>query len=182
MELMNQGGLLLDWASDDQAEVILTAVGAYQLEEVLRAARRLGERGIRPAVVYMLEPGRFREPRSEEERLNAVDEGFRQRLYPDSVQDRVFVSHTRPERLFGVLNPLNTGPRTRGLGFINAGGTLSTPGMLFVNRCTWGHIVQAVCELSERDPSQALTAEELDALAGRRSPHGVIIPDPATST
>lgn len=46
---------------------------------------------------------------------------------------RLFVTHTRPEPVLGVLGPLHTGPRTSGLGYVNQGGTLSTPGMLFVN-------------------------------------------------
>ena len=38
----------------------LAALGAYQLTEALRAAERLGERGLASSVVYILEPGRFR--------------------------------------------------------------------------------------------------------------------------
>jgi hypothetical protein len=62
-------------------------------------------------------------------------------------------------------------------GFINAGGTLSTPGMLFVNRCSWAHIVRSACELLERPVAEALSGEEIAALEGRASPHGVIIPE-----
>jgi hypothetical protein len=46
--LMDDGGLRLDWAGHaaDRAELILVAVGAYQLGEVLRASRRLTEREV----------------------------------------------------------------------------------------------------------------------------------------
>lgn len=45
--LVSEGGLRLEWASHEpeRARVILAALGAYQLGEVLAAARRLAERG-----------------------------------------------------------------------------------------------------------------------------------------
>jgi phosphoketolase len=175
--LLSDGALRLDWASEGDPEVILTAVGAYQLEETIKAAARLRQRGIRPAVVYMLEPGRFREPRSDVEASNAAPPDLVRDLYPLSTERRVFVTHTRPSALIGVLEPLDTGPSTRCLGFIDAGGTLSTPGMLFVNRCTWAHITEAAAALLGRSAEDVLLAEEVAALQGRRSPHGVIIPD-----
>src|SRR5581483_5470572 len=116
-----------------------------------KAAARLRQRGVRPAVIYMVEPGRFREPRSDVEARNAASPDLVRDLYPMSVERRVFVSHTRPAPLIGVLKPLDTGPSTRCLGFIDAGGTLSTPGMLFVNRCTWAHIAEAAAALLGRD-------------------------------
>jgi phosphoketolase len=175
-QLVEHGAARLDWAGDSEPEVILTAIGAYQLEEVLKASFRLRERGIRPAVVYMLEPGRFRAPRDELEASLCVASGEAEALYPRSVEPRVFVSHTRPDRALGVLQPLDTGRMTRGLGFINAGGTLSTAGMLFVNRCSWAHIVRSACDVLGCQPETALTADELAALDGRASPHGVVIP------
>jgi phosphoketolase len=174
--LVEHGAARLDWAGHPEPEVILTAIGAYQLEGVLRASFRLRERGIRPAVVYMLEPGRFRAPRDDLEAALCVPSREIEALYPASVEPRIFVTHTRPDRALGVLQPLDTGRMTRGLGFINAGGTLSTPGMLFVNRCSWAHIVSSACEVLGQPPEAALTADELAALDGKASPHGVVIP------
>jgi phosphoketolase len=175
--LVEEGALRLDWAGDDDPEVLLTAVGAYQLEETIKAAARLRLHGIRPAVIYMIEPGRFREPRSETEAENAAPTDLVRDLYPQGVEPRVFVTHTRPFLLAGVLNSLDTGRSTRWLGFLDAGGTLSTQGMLFVNRCTWAHIAEATAGLLGREAADVLSAEEIAALRGRRSPHGVIIPE-----
>lgn len=56
----------LEWAGSraDSAALLLVALGAYQLEQVLVAAPRLHERAIAHRVVYLLEPGRSdgREP------------------------------------------------------------------------------------------------------------------------
>ena len=46
------------------AEVLLVAVGAYQLQQAQQAARRLTDRGVPTQVTYLLEPARFRSPRS----------------------------------------------------------------------------------------------------------------------
>jgi phosphoketolase len=159
----------------EQARIILTAIGAYQLGETLRASERLAERDVAHAVVYMLEPGRFRAPRSEGERAHAADAGLRARLYPDRVRARLFVSHTRPEVMLGVLSPLHTGPATAALGFVGAGGTLSIAGMLFVNRASWAHIVAACARLLDERREAWLSAEELAALDLRASPHGCVI-------
>jgi phosphoketolase len=174
--LLEQGAARLDWASEADPQVILTAIGAYQLEEAVKAAFRLRERGIRPSVIYMIEPGRFRRPRDRLEAPLIASQEEVEALYPPSVEARIFVSHTRPERILGVLEPLATGRMTRGHGFVNAGGTLSTPAMLFVNRCSWAHVVKSACEVLGRPPAVALTSQELAALDGEASPHGVVIP------
>jgi len=52
-------------------------------------------------------------------------------LFPPA-RARVFIAHTHPESLLGVLRPLVTEPpRTEALGYINRGGTLDEHGMLF---------------------------------------------------
>ncbi len=89
---------------------------------------------------------------------------------------RLFLSHTRPEALLGVLAPLHTGRSTVGLGYAARGGTLSPPGLLFVNRATWAHCLEAVARLLDLGREALLTSDELAALDGRRSPHGVVIP------
>jgi phosphoketolase len=96
-------------------------------------------------------------------------------LYPDSVPARVFVTHTRPEPILGTLHSLHTGRnKTSALGFINRGGTLNVPGMLFVNRCSWVHILSEVARLLDLPREELLSPEEMKALNGRASPAGVI--------
>lgn len=175
--LFDQGALRLDWACHEvsRQRVVLTAVGAYQLEEVLKASFRLRERDISHSVVYMLEPGRFRLPRSEREAMHLAPASLRAELFPDSVPARVFVTHTRPEPLLGTLHPLHTGrDRTEALGFINQGGTLNVQGMLFVNRCSWAHIILAVSRILEMPKKELLTSDEISVLEGKASPEGVI--------
>jgi phosphoketolase len=134
--LLADGAVALEWAGHrtGAARVLLTAIGAYQLGEVLRASRRLAERDVPHGVVYMLEPGRFREARGEREAGHQAPDAVRARLYPDAVPARVFLTHTRPETVLGVLKPLVTGPATVALGYTNHGGTLSVGGLLFVNQ------------------------------------------------
>ena len=172
--LLDQGAFRLDWAGHDYARqrLVVTAVGAYQLEEVLKASARLRERDVPHSVVCMLEPGRFRAPRSDGERAHAAPPDLRGELYPDGVPARIFVTHTRPEPLLGALQTLNTGQHTAGLGFVNQGGTLSVAGMTFVNRCSWAHVVDESARLLELPREDLLTGEELAALDGRVSPEG----------
>ncbi len=176
--LLEQGALRLDWAGQDVAQqrVVLTAIGSYQLEEVLKASARLTERGIPHSVVYMLEPGRFRSPRSAGEQAHVTQVDVLAELYPESVPARIFVTHTRPEPLVGILQPLHTGyNQTAALGYIGRGGTLTVPGMLFVNRCTWAHILEQVARLLSMPREELLVTEELEALDGKASPEGMII-------
>lgn len=176
-QLLNLGALRLDWSCYDlgRQRVILTAIGAYQLEEVLKASVRLRERNVPHSVIYILEPGRFRTPRSEREEAHTISAKVRAELYPDSVPYRIFVTHTRPEIILGILQPLHTGfGQTCGLGFTNQGGTLSVPGMLFVNRCTWGHILLEIARILGIFQEELLTSEELAALGGKAFPEGIL--------
>lgn len=177
--LVAEGGMRLDWASPapEQARLILVAVGAYQLGEVLAASHRLAERDIPHSVVYLLEPGRFRTPRSAAEQGHQAPAAIRERLFPATVPHRLLVTHTRPEVILGLLGALHTGAHTSGLGYINQGGTLNTPGMLFVNRCSWAHCLAEVARLLELPRTHLLSAREVQALDGESSPHRVIIPE-----
>lgn len=177
--VVTHGGARLDWAAHepDRARVLLVAVGAYQLQEVLAAARRLAERAVAHRVIYLLEPGRFRRPRSVGERLHGASAALVNDLFPSAIVPRVFVTHTRPESILGVLGPLHTGAKTEALGYVNRGGTLTTPGMLFVNRCTWAHVLLEVARLLALPPEELLSPLELQALDGLASSHGVIVPD-----
>ncbi len=181
-QLLVDGALRLEWAGHDQAhqQLILTAVGAYQLDQVLRASRRLAQHDVAHSVIYLLEPGRFRRPRNDAEHEHNAPASVRDRLYPDPVRRRIFVSHTRPEVLLGTVQPLNTGASTVGHGYTNHGGTLTVEALLFINRSSWAHIVASAAALLGQDPSRLLTTTERDALSGRRSPHGVLIDLPVT--
>ncbi len=175
--LLQQGALRLDWTGyqPEQPEVIFTAIGAYQLEKVIKASERLREHKIPHSVVYMFEPGRFRKPRNKSESNHGASLELQRNLYPDIVTARIFVTHTRPEPILGALQPLNTGNgRTAALGFINRGGTLNVPGMLFVNRCTWAHILIETSRVLNMDRESLLSNEELAALDGKAHPEIIL--------
>ncbi len=176
--LLEQGALRLDWAGHEipTQKIVLTAIGSYQLEETVKASNRLTDRAIPHSVVYMIEPGKFRHPRSGGEQSHLCPADLQRELYPDSVHARLFLVHTRPEPLLGVLQPLGSGhAHTAALGFIGMGGTLTSSGMLFVNRCTWAHVLEEVARLLEMPRDSLLTDEELAAIDHKASPEGVII-------
>ena len=177
-QLMEQGAMRLDWTGHraTRQQAVLTAIGSYQLEQVLRASERLTEKDIAHSVVYMLEPGRFRTPRNEREENHLAGKALVSDLYPESVEARIFMTHTRPEPMLGILQPLHTGSKhTAALGFLNHGGTLTTEGMLFVNRSTWAHLVLDVGRVLRVEREDLLSRKELAALDGKAAPHGVII-------
>jgi hypothetical protein len=47
--------------------------------------------------------------------------------------------------------------------------------MLFVNRCTWAHVLAAVAGVLGLPREDLLTSEETAALDGKASPEGVIV-------
>lgn len=177
-QLYEQGALRLDWAGHRVAEpqIVLTAIGSYQLEEVLKASARLAQRDIPHSVVYMLEPGRFRMPRDAGEMEHVTAGQQVADLYPDTVPARIFLTHTRPEPLMGTLYPLvKDREQATALGFINQGGTLEHRGMLFINRSTWGHVLLETARILGKARSDVLGVQEQEALAGQRNPEGIII-------
>jgi phosphoketolase len=159
------------------AQVQLVAIGAYQLVEVLTAADRLKARGFTPLVTALVEPGRFRSPRDQiEAQFTAHDETV-EALFPRALP-RVLACHTRPEPMLGALRRLDAGPgRTAALGYINRGGTLDVPGLLFANRCSWAHLVEAAATLLQIPAEDVLSAEEIAALSGRGDPSVIMKPD-----
>lgn len=171
--LINHGGITFAHEHAD-AQIILTAIGAFQMIETLRAAERLEQRGLRVRVNYLIEPGRFRTPRGRREAAFCVSDELRQQLFPEQIVNRVFASHTHPETMTGVLRLLDTGRKSIFLGYTNHGGTLDTAGMLFVNRLSWAHILRAAARSLEFDLKQVLDVDEIAALEGRRSPQGVL--------
>jgi phosphoketolase len=177
--LVADGAVAIEWAGHEtgRAGLILAAVGAYQLREVLAASRRLAERALPHGVVYILEPGRFRIPRGKEEEAHLAPASVRETLFPDAAARRILVTHTRPEPMMGLLAPFRSTSATAGLGYINQGGTYDTPGLLFVNRSSWAHCVSEAARLVGHEPEDFLTELELRALAGQISPHGIVIPE-----
>ena len=169
-ELLANGAIRV--LGDDKAKVQFVAIGGYQLIEAKRAASRLNESGVSSAVTYIIEPGRFRSPRDEYEKLYLTDPDTVVELFPclpGSV--RVFLCHCRPETLLGVVRPLDTGAKTtRGLGYINRGGTLDVDGMLFANRTTWAHAVYQALDALGQSTSTALNQEEIASALGEGDP------------
>ncbi len=174
--LMRQGGLRLSWAGHQQetAGLALIAIGTYQLLEVLKASQRLTKAAVAHAVMYLQEPGKFRTPRNHGEAEYVASDDIVRALMPAPVKHVLFVTHTRPESMLGALARLWKGRNVEALGFINDGGTLDVEGMLFVNRCSWAHILNMSVVMLGVDASGVLSPDEQDALNGKRSPDGVI--------
>jgi phosphoketolase len=174
-KLVAQGAFRL--RGDASAPLLLVAVGAYQLTEVLRASDRLRQHAIEHAVIYLYEPARFRSPRDPHERVILASDELKRDLFPDHALHRIFVSHTRPEALLGALRPLDTGAKyTHALGYLNRGGTLDAEGMLFVNRSTWAHIVEQVATAQEIPLESLLLPDEINALHGQIPPLHALYP------
>jgi phosphoketolase len=163
--------------SNDKPHIILTAIGSYQFHQVMHAATRLHRHNIKVAINYLIDPSRFREPRGKNEADFQTFDALKKEYFPPGIPARVFVCHTRPHVMSGILRPLDTGRATIFLGFINQGGTLDSDGMLFVNQQSWAHIVLACAMSLAIDPAQLLYPLELKALSGEVGPQGVIFLD-----
>lgn len=168
VQLVREGALRLE--SDPDARIDLVATGAYQLAEMRRAWRRLRDRGLAANLVYLGEPGRFREPRDPVEATALHDDELLRRWFARGLP-RLFLTHMRPEPFLGALRRLDDGPsQTRALGYRNHGGTLDVEGLMFANRCTWAHVVAAAADLLGHAPAEWLSQEEHDAVLGRGVP------------
>jgi phosphoketolase len=166
---VTQGAAHID-GDPNAADLQLVPIGAYQLEEALKAAQRLKMRGRRVVVTAVSEPGRFRAPRDSIEADFTVGDGEFAVLFPPQLP-RVIVTHTRPEPMLGLLRRLDGGPdRTVARGYISRGGTLDVAGMLFANRCSWAHLVDAAAPLAGWARDDLLTSEERNAVDGRGHP------------
>ena len=70
-----------------------------------------------------------------------------------------------------MLGPVTTKPeQLRALGYISRGGTFDVAGMLFANRCTWAHTVDAAMALLPNKPLDLLSEEERCAIDGQGDP------------
>lgn len=173
-QVLFENGAILLAGDPAKAEVQFVAVGAYQVDEALKAYARLLARGRRSCVTAILEPGRFRAPRDEIEAAFVVDDEQLRALFPPELP-RVILSHTRPEPMLGLLRRADGGPKkTTGLGYISRGGTLDVSGMLFANRCTWAHAVGSAADLLETDKSTVLAVEEIAAIEGHHHPRVLV--------
>lgn len=166
---MQQGFLAVQPLSD-QTRVQLVAVGAYQLQECLRAAEVLDSKGCPAQVIVVVEPGRLRQPRDRVEAGFVLPDDALEATFPPGLA-RVIVSHTRPEPMLGALRRLDGGPRnTVAAGYINRGGTFDVEGMLFANRCSWAHIVHKAATLLGEDSAAFISARVRAALQGSGNP------------
>jgi phosphoketolase len=168
-QMMREGAIRVREAAE--ARVLLVAVGAYQLEESLRAADRLAQRGVPAALTYVAEPARFRSPRDPVEARFTADDAGVERLFPAIHNVRIILTHTRPEPMTGLLRRLDTGPATtRVLGYVSRGGTLDVGGMLFANRTTWAHAVAAAADALGLPVEKLLEPLEVQAVRGHGDP------------
>src|SRR5690554_191786 len=166
-QLSKEGAVCVE--GNPEAALQLVAVGAYQLQQGLKAWQRLQEKGVAASLVYLQEPGRFRVARDAYEAAWQASDELRNSLFPSSVEARVFLTHTRPEVLLGHLRGLDLGVgKTAALGYINRGGTLDVHGLLLANGCSWAHLLAKLAELAKQDLNQWLTKDEIAALQGER--------------
>ena len=168
--LARDGAILLEQAPGDNP-LLLIATGSYQLAEMRRAAVRLSSAGCAWRLIYLQEPGRFRAPRDVWEAMVVVSADVLEELFPAACGRRILLTHMRPEVARGHLWPILGDARwQRVLGYQNRGGTLDEAGMLFANRCSWAHVLQAATELLQISPLQVLSREEWAAVCGEGDP------------
>jgi len=173
-DLVANGAIRIVWSEHkpDEAQLALTAIGAYQLEEALKASKRLRQHDVPHRLVYMVEPGRFREGRNAGESAHTHWNEFGSTLYA-GVTAQVLLCHTRPEPLCGILQPVLAERSVVALGYRGFGGTLDAQGMLFANGCTWAHAVRAAAKLLNIDAADLLSEIELDALNKVGNPEAI---------
>ncbi len=170
--LAKHGALVVDEDTSSREEpLLMIANGAYQLSEAIRACERLRDTGAPFRLVYVQEPGRFRQARDPMEAASCLTEFERERLFPFRMHRRVALTHMRPEVFRGHMHTLFPHPiHSRVLGYINRGGTLNETGMLFANHCSWAHALAACAAVLEKPPGEWLSSAELAAVEGRGDP------------
>jgi phosphoketolase len=158
------------------AEVQLIALGAYQLNEAIKAQQHLAGLGKCACVTVILEPGRLRIPRDAIEAEFVDDDVTVNTLFPPDLP-RVIITHTLPEPMLGILRRIDSGPaKTRALGYISRGGTFDVPGMLFANRCTWAHVVDAAATVAAWSREVLLDRAQRAAVDGTGDPNDLLSP------
>jgi phosphoketolase len=120
-----------------------------------------------------MEPARLRTPRDPIEATITASPAELSSAFPPGLA-RVLATHTRPEPMQGLLRRIDPGAdRMLSLGYIGHGGTLDVFGMLFANRCTWGHIVGAAAQVLKVPISELLDPWEATAIAGKTNPRAL---------
>jgi phosphoketolase len=153
------------------AVIQFVTIGSYQLGEAIRAQARLASKDLAAKITAIVEPGRLRQPRDAIEENFVLSDRELQALFPAAFP-RLLVTHTHPEPMTGILRRIDGGPsRFLSLGYRNRGGTLDVNGMLFANRCTWAHVVEATASILGHRREVFLTEAECAALDGLGDPH-----------
>jgi phosphoketolase len=175
-QLISNGGIRVRQAEylASKAEVAIVVIGAYQLKEALKASKRLTDKKIPHVTSYVIEPGKFRKPRNKGEEEHLAPKKIVDNLFPFSARKMLLLTHNRPEVIEGVMQPILKDRQFSAHGFIGEGGTLDINGMLFVNKCSWAHIVAEVADFTETKYSKILTETEQRAINNIISPCGVI--------
>ncbi len=176
LQLYQDGGLRVEWAEYEpqHAKLAMFAAGAYQFKEILRASERLRREKIPHVITYLLEPGKFRNPRSASEAKFVSSDAVKSKLLPPSVEHIQLAVHTRPEIIAGALTQWTGKRSVSQFGFFNHGGTLDADGLLFINQTSWAHLLRDAAKNLHIDEGKLLSNEEREALDGKRSPDGVI--------
>lgn len=173
LQLAQEGALIDDEYTAPRAlsedPILLVANGSYQLEQMRAAARRLQQLEQSYRLVYIQEPGRFRQARDRWEAEQLVSADVREYLFRGPWRAMVGLTHMRPEILSGHLSCLWSDiPLVRMLGYINRGGTLNDFGMQFANRATWAHVIDALAPVL--GTAGGLQPDEQQAVAGVGNP------------
>lgn len=173
VKLVRDGAITVAKHDEKNATIAIAAIGAYQLAEALKASARLKKFNIAHIVSYIFEPGKFRNPRNSGEAEHLANKTIQENIAPDWIKNLLLVCHTRPEVIIGTLQPIWNKKNVSALGFINQGGTLGVDGMMFVNECSWAHILQKVEKMSDIKIS-LLNNQERQAVERKISPHNII--------
>lgn len=172
--LVSDGALRIVGHGGEDEKLVLVAIGAYQLIEVMKASSRLAENGVLHSVVVINEAGKLRAPRDSQEAGRTMPKDLLAQYFPAHSLARVICSHARPELLTGVLRQIDTGiEKTIHHGFINRGGTLDTFGMMYANRCTWAHLLESAASALQTDITRWLDEREIAAVQGRAEPRAL---------
>lgn len=176
LELVDNGAIRVSSSEHrpDEATLALTAIGGHQLQEAMKASKRLRKHDIPHRLVCLLEPARFRNGRTPAEAEHTIWDRCGPALY-GKTSAHLLLCHTRPEPLVGVLQPLLAGCAYAALGYSSRGGTLDAQGMLFANGCTWAHAVRAAANLLNIGIDDLLSATEREAIEGVGDPSDVTL-------
>ena len=145
---------------------MLTAVGAYQLGQLLRAA------GVSPSAsrAHGRRHARARTVPRPAQRGRGGAHGAGDAVagaFPDRCRGAFFVTHTRPEPMLGVLAPSHR-PRPRRGSATSARGARYVAGMLFVNGSSWAH--------ASRRPRGCSSCRASDSSTNRSAPRWTATP------